>query len=72
MVPTLQIEQMSRVEKLQAMEAIWADLSKTDAQVDSPAWHGEVLRQTEARVAAGEERMADWEVAKRELRKRFE
>jgi hypothetical protein len=62
---------MSREEKLQTMEAIWADLSKADAEVESPAWHEHVLRETEARVAAGQERIADWETAKQELRKRF-
>ena len=54
------------------MEAIWADLSKAEADVESPPWHGDVLRETEARVAAGQERIADWETAKLELRKRFE
>ena len=72
MVTTLQIEKMSRTEKLQAMEIIWADLSKAEAEVESPAWHADVLRETEARVAAGQERIADWETAKRELRERFE
>jgi hypothetical protein len=72
MVTTVQIEQMSRAEKLQVMEALWADLSKAEAEVESPAWHAGVLRETEARVAAGEERIADWDTAKRELRKRFE
>ena len=72
MVTTLQIEKMSRTEKLQAMEALWTDLSKAEAEVESPAWHADVLRETEARVAAGQERIADWETAKRELRERFE
>jgi hypothetical protein len=72
MVTTLQIEKMSRTEKLQAMEAIWADLSKSETDLESPAWHNDVLKETEARVAAGRERIADWETAKRELRKRFE
>ena len=72
MVTTVQIEQMSRAEKLQVMEALWADLSKTEAEVESPAWHADVLRETEARVAAGEERITDWDTAKRELRKRLE
>ena len=72
MVTTVQIEQMSRAEKLQVMETLWAELSKTEAEVESPAWHADVLRETEARVAAGEERIADWDTAKRELRKRFE
>ena len=69
---TLQLEQMSREEKLQAMEALWADLSKDDAAVASPAWHHDVLMKTEARVAAGQEQIADWTAAKNELRKRFE
>ena len=72
MSSTLQIAQMSREEKLQALEAIWADLSKDDAQVESPAWHEDVLKETEARVAAGQERIEDWQTAKQELRKRFE
>ena len=72
MAGTLQIEQMSRAEKLQAMESLWADLSKVEAEVASPAWHADALRETEARVAAGQERIADWETAKKELRKRFE
>ncbi len=72
MVTTVQIEQMSRAEKLQVMEALWADLSKTEAEVESPSWHADVLRETEARVAAGEEQITDWDTAKRELRNRFE
>ena len=72
MVTAVQIEEMTRAEKLQVMEALWADLSKSEEEVESPAWHADVLRETEARVAAGEERITDWEVAKRELRNRFE
>ena len=68
----MQIDRMSRVEKLQTMEAIWEDLSNAVPEVESPAWHEDVLKETEARVAAGQERIADWEVAKRELRMRFE
>ena len=72
MTNLIQIAQMSRGEKLQTMEALWEDLSKDEAEVESPAWHDEVLRETEARVAAGQEQIADWTSAKRELRNRFE
>ncbi|MCX6348098.1 MAG: addiction module protein [Candidatus Aureabacteria bacterium] len=71
MISTAKIAQMSREEKLQTMEAIWADLSKNDTEVASPAWHEDVLTETEARVAAGQEQIADWETAKRELKNRF-
>ncbi len=72
MTTAIQIEHMSRVEKLQTMEAIWEDLSRAEFEVESPAWHENVLKETEGRVAAGQERIADWEMAKRELRMRFE
>ncbi|MDR2849267.1 MAG: addiction module protein [Verrucomicrobiota bacterium] len=68
---TLVLRGMSREEKLQAMEAIWEDLSASGADVEAPAWHGEVLRETEARVASGTECMTDWDLAKVVLRGRF-
>jgi hypothetical protein len=72
MTTLIELEKMSREEKLQAMEAIWADLSKVEAELESPSWHADVLRETEERVATGEERIIDWKVAKQELRKRME
>jgi hypothetical protein len=72
MVTTQQVEQMSRTEKLQVMEAIWTALSASDAEMESPAWHADALRETEQRFSLGEERIVDWESAKRELRNRFE
>ena len=69
---TAQIAQMSRQEKLQTMEALWADLSAVETEMESPSWHKDILKETEARVAAGQEKIADWHAAKGELRKRFE
>ena len=63
---------MSRLEMVQAMDALWAELSKVDADVESPDWHERVLQETSSRVAAGLEPQIDWEVAKQNLRKRFE
>ncbi len=68
---TLPLDQMTVEEKLRAMEAIWADLSRDEANVPSPAWHGQVLREREERVRAGQETPIPWEQAKRELRERL-
>lgn len=65
---TDQIALMSREEKLQTMEAIWADLSRIDANVESPAWHQEALKETKKRFEAGQEPPMDWDQAKRALR----
>jgi len=69
---TLQIDKMTREEKLQAMEALWDDLARNSSAVDSPAWHEDALKETEARYVAGTEESTDWESAKKELRERFQ
>ena len=51
------------------MEALWDDLSHEGAEVDSPSWHEAVLRETEQRVASGEETPMEWDAAKRHLRR---
>ena len=68
MTTAIQLEHMSRAEKLQTMEALWVDLSKDETSVESPAWHHAVLKETEARVASGQEQVADWSTAKQTLR----
>ena len=66
----LNLGEMSREEKLQAMLAIWEDLAQDGEAVESPAWHGEALKETEERLQTGVERIWDWEEAKEELRRR--
>ena len=68
MITHADIENMSLEEKLRAMEALWQEILKEDPAPESPAWHGEVLEQTQSRVSAGSEKAVDWEEAKRRLR----
>lgn len=60
---------MPRTEKLKLMEALWEDLSRSDTEVESPAWHAQELAQTEQRLAEGKEEILDWDTAKKELRR---
>jgi hypothetical protein len=60
---------MTLEEKLQAMEALWEDLSRDPDTFESPAWHGDVLRERDEQVAAGEAEFVDWEQAKAEIRR---
>jgi len=68
----LTIKQMSWAEKIQAMEELWESLSRDEDQLESPAWHADVLEETRQNYAAGREQPINWEVAKQELRKRSE
>ena len=67
---TLPLDEMTTAEKLRAMEAIWADLCRHEEELESPAWHEELLKQREERVKSGEEKFMDWEIAKKQLRDR--
>lgn len=67
----LEIEKMTLEEKLRAMEALWADLSRNEQNIPSPQWHEQVLKAREERVNSGEEKFVSWEDAKRELRDRL-
>ena len=69
---TLNIENLSKEDKLRIMEAIWEDLSKESDEIESPQWHQEALQNAEERLKLGEEKTVDWQTAKKELRKRFE
>ncbi len=67
----LPLDEMTTAEKLQAMEAIWADLSRQAEEIESPAWHHQVLQERHERVQSGKEKFTDWEAAKKELRDRL-
>jgi len=45
-----QVSRLSKAEQLQAMEWLWASLSKKPAEIESPAWHGEVLAARKTKV----------------------
>jgi len=67
---TLPLAEMTTAEKLRMMEVLWADLSQREEDIESPAWHAEVLREREEKVQRGEESFLDWETVKRQLRER--
>jgi hypothetical protein len=68
---TIEITHLSREEKLRIMEAIWEDLSREEELVESPVWHEQTLSETELRFSSGEEKLVEWQEAKKELRERF-
>jgi hypothetical protein len=68
----LNLNQMSREEKLRAMHEIWEDLAQDDQHLESPAWHHEALAEAAKKVASGAEGIRDWAEAKEELRRRIQ
>jgi putative addiction module component (TIGR02574 family) len=66
----LPISDLSLAQKLDLMEALWADLSRDDKNLESPAWHKEILEDRRKAFEAGKISASDWEEAKKRIRKR--
>jgi putative addiction module component (TIGR02574 family) len=52
-IETLEIERMTFVERLQAMELLWRSLSAEPDKLESPAWHKKILAKRLAKIEAG-------------------
>jgi Putative addiction module component len=61
--PHRPLHEMSLEEKLQAMKALWENLSREPNRIEVPSWHPEVLKENECRVESGEVTFSDWEKA---------
>jgi tRNA(Arg) A34 adenosine deaminase TadA len=49
-----EVLRLNKAQQLQAMEWLWASLSNKPEEIESPAWHGEVLAARKAKVDSGE------------------
>ena len=61
---------LSRQEKLQAMDLLWQDLSRSPKDYDSPDWHQAELEARLSRPAAGKSLPLDQ--AKAEVKRRLD
>ena len=66
----LPLAEMTVAEKLELMETLWVDLSRDPDEIPSPAWHGEVLRERQRQLDAGETHFIPLEEAVASLRRR--
>jgi putative addiction module component (TIGR02574 family) len=64
-----EVSRLSKAEQLQAMEWLWASLSKKPEEIESPEWHGEVLAARKAKIDSGEEKFLSIAELKKRLRR---
>ncbi len=50
---TLEIKKMSRIERLQAMEALWNSLIDEESEIKSPEWHRDILEERKRKIETG-------------------
>lgn len=64
----LPLDKMTLADKLEAMELLWADISKMPDELLSPDWHREILEERHSLVKQGKLKFLDWEKAIADLR----
>jgi len=64
---SIDIQEMTAVEKLQTMELLWDDICHSTTNIASPDWHGNILRKREDQLQQGHEKFQDWSQAKKEI-----
>jgi Putative addiction module component len=64
----LPLDQMTIGDKIRTMEYLWDDLCQHADQVQSPAWHSDVLAERERNILVGEASFEDWNTAKKKIR----
>lgn len=47
------IKKMSISERLQAMEALWDSILYDDNEIESPAWHEQILEERKRKITEG-------------------
>lgn len=48
-----EISRMSRIERLQAMEAIWDSFIHETPEIESPEWHRDILADRRRKIEGG-------------------
>ncbi len=66
MTAAFNLSELSQVEKLQLLEQLWAELEHSE--LVSPAWHCDVLQDTQKLMATQQVKFVDWQEAKKRLR----
>ena len=70
MATLLAIHKMTWDDKLRALEALWADLSRDEQRLALPQWHKDTLAERERLARQGKARFVDWEAAKKRIARR--
>ena len=62
-----EIQNMTQVERLSTMEALWDVLCHEQPEPNSPDWHGDILAERRRKIESGEARFISIEEAKRRI-----
>ncbi len=63
-----QLPRLTNAERIDLLNAVWESIDNKDEEIESPAWHGEVLAEREAEIQSGQAKFLSLD----ELKERFD
>jgi hypothetical protein len=67
MKTTVDIKEMSQIERLQTMEQLWDAICHADQEPASPAWHRDILDERRKMIENGEAKLISLATLKQRL-----
>lgn len=67
MIALAEIRELPLHEKLRMMEALWDGIAPSEAEVEVPQWHKDLLDEREQLILDGKATFIDWETAKQQI-----
>ena len=49
-----ELKNMSRIERIRTMEALWDSLMEDESGIESPEWHRDILEDRKRKIESGE------------------
>ncbi|CAN5169405.1 hypothetical protein BH20ACI2_BH20ACI2_02660 [soil metagenome] len=62
------IEDMTPTQRVELMEELWKAMSRRPVEIESPTWHGEMLKQREEALREGKDHFISLEEAEAYIR----
>ena len=66
------LDKMTTAEKLQAIEALWDDLSRNTKDVPSPPWHEDVLTERQRQLEEGQAKFVPLDEFRRDIQEEIQ
>ena len=66
---TVEIENMTHIERLQTMESLWDSLTHDGAEMASPDWHSNILEKRKQNLNSGDTQFLSLETVRDNHRK---
>ena len=67
MITKQDVVQLPINEQLALMETLWEEISQSEADLEVPQWHKDLLDERERKIRSGEAKFIPWEEAKRQI-----